>query len=405
MRKINKRSGRPGRWAILLVAGAWVCGSATILHAEEAPTRQRSDAPRREAKSSATDETFGIDRLFVPRWRLTDGPHVRAAFRDVVKEAGRATVSIQCDNKPTALGGVISADGWIVTKATPLCGKLNVVLPDGRKFAATTVAESGEHDLALLKIDARNLTALDLSAASDAPAVGSWLASVGRTRDPLAVGVVSVPPRVIPPQPGILGVELDEELPLIVQVFPGSAAEEAGVAAHDLILSVNKAETPTREKLKEVIGSFNPGDDVEVVVERDGEQVTLHATLSGDFPGLPMGRSEFQNNLGGKLSVRRFGFPWAFQHDTVLRPADCGGPVIDLDGNVVGFNIARAGRTESYALPVGAVQEVLSKLMKDHLLVKKDSPVGEAAEELEEEIDEELQSPASAKAIVEPVTP
>lgn len=397
MRKIKKRSGRSGRWAILLAAGAWVCGSAAILRAEEAPARQRGDAPRREAKSSATDETFGIDRLFVPRWRLTDGPHVRAAFRDVVKEAGQATVSIQCDNKHTALGGVISSDGWIVTKATPLCGKLNVVLPDGRRFAATTVAESGEHDLALLKIDARNLTALDLSGASDAPAVGSWLASVGRTRDPLAVGVVSVPPRVIPPQPGILGVELDEELPLIVQVFPGSAAEEAGVAAHDLIVSVNKSETPTRAKLKEVIGSFNPGDDVEVVVERDGKQVTLHATLSGDFPGLPMGRSEFQNNLGGKLSLRRFGFPLAFQHDTVLRPADCGGPVVDLDGNVVGFNIARAGRTESYALPVGAVQEVLSKLMKDHLLVKKDSPVGEAAEELEAEINEELETPAAAQ--------
>ena len=66
-----------------------------------------------------------------------------------------------------------------------------------------------------------------------------------------------------------------------------------------------------------------------------------------------MGRSDFQNSLGGKLSVRRFGFPLAFQHDTVLRPSDCGGPVVDLDGRVVGFNIARAGRTESYALPVG----------------------------------------------------
>ena len=96
-----------------------------------------------------------------------------------------------------------------------------------------------------------------------------------------------------------------------------------------------------------------------------------------------MGRSEFQNNLGGKLSVRRFGFPLAFQHDTVLRPADCGGPVVDLDGHVVGFNIARAGRTESYALPADAVQGVLKELMKEHLMVKKHSPEAEAAAELD----------------------
>ena len=75
-----------------------------------------------------------------------------------------------------------------------------------------------------------------------------------------------------------------------------------------------------------------------------------------------MDRSEFQNNLGGRLSVRRFGFPLALQHDTVLRPVDCGGPVVDLDGRVVGFNIARAGRTESYLIPTGAVHAILGEL-------------------------------------------
>ena len=69
-----------------------------------------------------------MERLFVPRWRLTDGPQVRAAFRDVVKDASEATVSIQCDGKHLALGGIISPDGWIVTKATPLCGNLTAVL-------------------------------------------------------------------------------------------------------------------------------------------------------------------------------------------------------------------------------------------------------------------------------------
>ena len=68
----------------------------------------------------------------------------------------------------------------------------------------------------------------------------------------------------------------------------------------------------------------------------------------------------------------------------------------DLEGRVVGFNIARAGRTESYALPVDAVQVVLTKLMKDHLLVKKSSPEAEAVEELEEKLNEPAANVAPA---------
>jgi serine protease Do len=381
----------------LLAIGWFLAAPALAVRAQDAPRRgDRRDAGE---ERDATDDLFGMERLFVPRWRLTDGPHVRAAFREVVDSAHAATVSIECDQKQLALGGIISPDGWIVTKATPLCGDLTALLADGRRLAAKTVAKSGEHDLALLKVEAQNLPALDIDDPISSPSVGSWLATVGRAKDPVAVGVVSVPPREIPPQAGILGVQIDEVKALIVQVFPDSAAEQAGVEPDDLIVSVNGQETPTRVKLREVIGSYNPGDEVELVVERAGKKKKLHAILSGDFPGLPMGRSEFQNNLGGKLSVRRFGFPLAFQHDTVLRPSDCGGPVVDLDGRVVGFNIARAGRTESYALPVDAVHEVLSELMKDHMLVRKNSETGEAAEELQEDLDLPSSSTAPAQQV------
>ena len=58
-----------------------------------------------------------------------------------------------------------------------------------------------------------------------------------------------------------------------------------------------------------------------------------------------------QEKFGNALSNRRGGFPTILQHDTVLKPADCGGPLVDLDGKCVGLNIARAGRTETYAIP------------------------------------------------------
>ena len=77
--------------------------------------------------------------------------------------------------------------------------------------------------------------------------------------------------------------------------------------------------------------------------------------------------AEFQNSLGGPLSERRAGFPLAIQHDSVLQPTDCGGPIVDLDGKAVGLNIARAGRVESYALPAAIVRESVDKLLETQL--------------------------------------
>src|SRR5687768_6091451 len=76
-----------------------------------------------------------------------------------------------------------------------------------------------------------------------------------------------------------------------------------------------------------------------------------------------IGRHDFQNQLGGELSRRRAGFPSVFQHDSVLQPNECGGPVVDLNGHAVGINIARAGRVASYAIPTSVVKEVLASLM------------------------------------------
>ena len=63
--------------------------------------------------------------------------------------------------------------------------------------------------------------------------------------------------------------------------------------------------------------------------------------------------------MAGPLSQRRSGFPSAIQHDSLLRPEDCGGPIMDIDGRIVGLNIARAGRVASYALPSTVVKKHL----------------------------------------------
>jgi serine protease Do len=236
---------------------------------------------------------------------------------------------------------------------------------------AKIVGRDQSVDLAVLKIDAKDLPVTPWSE-TEVPPVGSWLATPVLYSDPprstpVVVGVLSVSPRKIAPPSGALGVQLAEErIARIQEVVEGSAAEKAGLQAGDAILKVNDKKIESRQILVETIKSYMPGERVELLIKRDGEELTLFATLGSLSQMVHGARAEFQNNLGGDLSERRAGFPSVIQHDSILKPAECGGPICDLDGKVVGLNIARAGRVESYALPAAVVRESVKKLLETY---------------------------------------
>jgi len=337
--------------------------AALLVAIDQTPPALGQDRSPPDWKTPGSTQRFPGGAFVVPNWRFASGPHVRNAFRDVVAEVRPAAVRVQSDGRDVALGGIVAADGWILTKASRVQGKLTCQLADGREFDARLVGVNREYDLALLKIDADQLPTLTI-AESAGPQVGSWLATVGLEREPLSVGVVSVEPREIPHQAGILGVQLDEivDRPVIVRVFPDTPAARAGLLVNDRIVSIEGLPTPNREALIRTVRRFNPGDRVELEVERGEETLRLLAYLTGSVPGRRPSRNDFQNQLGGRLSERRFGFPDAIQHDTVLRPEDCGGPVVNLDGEVVGFNVARSGRTETYAIASAALPKLIEEL-------------------------------------------
>lgn len=289
---------------------------------------------------------------------------VLAAFRDVVKDPAQSTVRIFADGRKAALGAVVDQQGFVVTKASELKGKLECQLQDGRRVSADIVGKDATVDLALLKINATKLHTIAWSDSTDAT-VGSWLITTGLEIDPVAIGVVSVGARKIVAPSGAMGVQLDQkdDVARIEKVMPDSAAERAGIQAGDTVLKINGKDIKGRQNLIETVRNYMPGERIEVVVKRGEKEMTLTVTL-GNLAQLFHGneRAEFQNNLGGALSERRAGFSLAIQHDTVLRPADCGGPIVDLDGKCLGINIARAGRVESYALPASLVREVVEKL-------------------------------------------
>ena len=65
---------------------------------------------------------------------------------------------------------------------------------------------------------------------------------------------------------------------------------------------------------------------------------------------------------GGRLSRERTGFGMALQTDVPFHPNQAGTPLVNLKGDVVGVNIARAGRIKSYALPVKVILDAMSRL-------------------------------------------
>lgn len=379
---------------------------------------QQRDAGTPEEQQAIRDLSTGvqefIEQIWIPRSRYTSGPHVREAFRPVVSEVRRATVEIRSNRKRIALGALVGPDGWVITKGSLIRGAVTCRLKDGRELDARVVGIDEATDLGMLKIEAKDLPVLAIADATpgqqqfvtlrseqqptepaDEPAAeeeeestdrsldetagllpGDWLATVGLGRDPIAVGVVSVLPREIEKRDGFLGIKMDittisprgKPLAVVVEsVTPDSAASEAGLQPGDRILSVNGQPTAKPQDLGAVIRGHNPGDRIELRVERGEEKLTLMAMLRGWQPNAAERRAYYQNSLGGKLSERRFGFASALQHDTVLDPDECGGPIVDLGGRVVGINISRAGRTETYALPIELVRSRLFDLMSGRL--------------------------------------
>jgi serine protease Do len=309
---------------------------------------------------------------------LRSNPRFVLLFREVVATPSECTVRIRCDDKDVALGVVVGSDGWILTKAFDLKGKLTCRLKDDEEHEARIVGVHPVHDLAMLKIDASNLAPANFKP-SRRVAVGTWVASVGLGEDPVAVGVVSVPTRDVLNKGlpiaasefskiGYLGVALEPANGKgirVLQVMPKSAAAKAGLQVQDVITSVSGNTVNDPEQFQMQLAKRRPGDAITLHILRGEEEHDLEAMLQSRPPG--DNRGELQNNMGSQLSARRSGYPTILTHDSVVKPADCGGPLVDLDGNVIGINISRAGRTESWAIPTEVIQPLLADLKSGKL--------------------------------------
>ncbi|MBX3443156.1 MAG: PDZ domain-containing protein [Planctomyces sp.] len=335
---------------------------------------------------------------FLTNDRLTSGPRVRAAFRDAAAPSRAWTVRIQRDRAPVALGVIVDPDGYVLTKLSEIQKPpprpqrpqaegetepppIVVQVAGGKEYLFRIAATHPETDLALLHINATGLETVPW--ATDAKYdLGRWIVTCGPRGVASNVGVISSKRREIRAEriPGILGVQLDVGggPARIVSIFDNGAAANAGLQEGDVVEKLGDTTIRDSQQLIRLIRRQEPGDVVQLSVRRGEDVRDYEVTLSHPF-GIYLSQYAQQIRMGGELSDRRDGFKDVFSHDTVMDPQQCGGPVVDVSGRVIGVNIARSARIETLALPAEVVVRAIEE-MRNSLKTSPSTPPPEMAE-------------------------
>ncbi|MCR9293970.1 MAG: PDZ domain-containing protein [bacterium] len=289
-------------------------------------------------------------------------PRVLTTFSEALGNNWKTAVRVMADGEQVALGMIVDPNGWIITKASQLPATSRVLcrLYDYRELSAEVVSRLSDMDLALLRVPAEHLPVA--SWADNMPSKGHWVATADLKDIPSSVGVVSAGVQRIRPQRSVLGVSLttSSDGAAISHVLLGTGAYDAGLRIGDNIYEVNGVAVKSHAGFIDVIKSASGGDLVTLKVNRAERDLEVQARLM-DLTDELLDDTEMEVN--GRVSARATGFDRVFPHDTVLQPNQCGGPLMNLDGEVVGINIARAGRVTSYALPYDVVQPVVESLI------------------------------------------
>jgi len=289
-------------------------------------------------------------------------------LRSPVASAAASTVKIFSKERQVALGAIVQADGLILTKLSEVENRPEIrVERSGNSYPAKIFKKNKENDLAILKIKAQDLPAATWSSVT--PKLGMFVLTASPEGKALAIGTYSVQPRSTREgEQAFLGVQPIVAMNgvRVTDIQPGSASYEAGIRDNDIIMKIAGRPTVDVASLVKVIREHRPGDQVTIEYQRNGVPQTTQATFAGrGLAGERAARFKMMNRLGAVPSRRDGNFPSVFQHDTPLFPEQCGGPMVDLDGHVIGLNIARKGRAASFALPAVHVKTLIDEMLRE----------------------------------------
>ncbi len=292
----------------------------------------------------------------------------------IVSSVIPSVVAVMSDDRQIALGTVVDQNGYVITKASEVNKRkyLKVVTSDSRDHVAKIVFEDEANDIAVLKVDA---TLQPISWESAEADLGQFLVLPAPNGKVFSMGSYSVVPRTTQTgKQALLGVNPDNAANgvLVSEIRPNTAAHTAGLVDGDIITKIDGESIRDVGELVNSIRQNSPGDTIRISYLRGGKARKTSAVLdSVDLSGDRAKRYKMMSRLGAIPSKRADNFPSIFQHDAPLFPEQCGGPVVDLDGNVIGINIARNGRAASYAIPLENVQQLFRQFLREAVAVRE----------------------------------
>lgn len=319
-------------------------------------------------------ELYGyIDSEVIPQGDWSQGTRTRSAWDGLTARYSGTVVEVLGHGRRVAYGTVVGADGWVLTKASEIPDDPRCKVADGRVVPARVAGVDPQFDVALLKVEAEGLRAVEWSADKVRPAgrlvaapdgrggsVGVGMVSVEQRamKGPFPAAVTKAAPYVPKPAPqAILGKVIDGKALLVRRVKGGAA--RAGIVPGDLVVRMNGQPVRDADDVDRLIAKSAAGDRLSMVVERGGRQVDVSVELDEDPYIRCPGATAWYRNL------RADDFPAVFEHDIPLLLDECGGPVIDLDGKAVGMTIARVGQHGCMAVPADAIPALVSRLRKE----------------------------------------
>lgn len=298
-----------------------------------------------------------------------NGETVVAVFEEQRAVLQKSSAVIRDGRKELAYGVVISADGYILTKASEVAkvSAISVTVDEAKFDNAKVVATDAAWDVALLKIEAQGLQPIQYASSSDIPQ-GTWVVANGATsgaRRRALPGIISAKPREIAAHGGAaLGVVLKSKTKAleIEDVNEKSGAQEAGLQKGDVIVMIDGKNVSKIEEMAALMKDKKAGSTVKVTYKRAGKAETVDVRLAAK--GELFAQKSRNDQMSGDYSSRRTGFPRVIQHDVLGNKESTGGPLLNLEGLCIGMNIARADRAQSFAIPVEELKEIAARLMK-----------------------------------------
>jgi serine protease Do len=297
-------------------------------------------------------------------------------LKPIAKSVVPSVAAVFADDRQIALATVVDGSGHLVTKLSEVEDKKYLKLIDshGDEFPCLVVHKDSEHDLAILKAETKQLSPIEWD--SMLPQTGAFVLTPAPDASVVSLGTYSVAPRSTRSgQRALLGVDPDDVPGIgvkIAETKPGDAAFDAGMRNGDIVTRIASRTITDVPALVNAIREKNPGDMIEIEYVRNGETKTTQAILSSqNISGERAKRYKMMSRLGAIPSRRSDNFPNVFQHDGPIFPEQCGGPVIDLNGNVIGINIARSGRASTFAIPLAQVQSIVSEYLRHSVAAKQ----------------------------------